>query len=379
MNVLGLMSGTSSDGVDAALVRFSGNPNKPRWRLLNYISRQYSSALSKQIIDVGQGSKLNSQDLLELAEVITEFHADTAKSCDQNGIASIVGCHGQTLWHRPPSGSKRGASWQLLQAPLLATLLNRPVIYDFRSKDLALGGQGAPLVPLADDALLGRGMGWRGVLNLGGIANVSLIPPKSGPDRKSNILGWDCGPANSLIDLAVQRITNRESNFDKNGYIAAKGKPDLNVIASWLKEPFFQTSPPKSTGRDQFGLIDLEHRLDDLSHCSSNDLVSTLTIFSAAVIAQDFDQLYQKQSIKPIELFVAGGGVHNTTLFKAIMNQCRGIKVSSIQEQGIPAKAREAIAFALLAWWNRLKIPASCNATTGISRPAILGIETNPY
>ncbi len=373
------MSGTSSDGVDAALVSFNGNPEKPTWSLLNFISIEYPSELRKCIIAVGQGKKLNASEFLELSEEITEFHANVAISCDPKGLASLIGCHGQTIYHRPPVGDKRGMSWQMLQAPLLAILVNRSVVYDFRSKDLALGGQGAPLVPLTDAALIGRGLGWRAILNLGGIANISLIPPKNGPCQTSSILGWDSGPANTLIDLAVQKISNGQLNYDRDGRMATKGKPNLKLINAWLQEPFFQKRPPKSTGREQFGLLDLECRLEEMGNDITDDFIATLTAFSAAVIAQDFNHIYQEKSIKPLELFVAGGGAKNPFFFNEIVRRCKGMRVCSIQELGIPVQAREAISFALLAWWNLLNKSGSSKETTGIERVAILGTKVNPY
>ncbi|KGG13295.1 MULTISPECIES: anhydro-N-acetylmuramic acid kinase [Prochlorococcus] len=378
MYVLGLMSGTSADGVDASLVEFKGNPYRPKWRLVNSTYTPYSLNLREEIINCGQGLKLNSQRWLELAESITEFHALAARTCDPKGKAVIVGGHGQTVFHRPPCSSKRGASLQLLQAPLLATLLHKPVIYDFRAKDLALGGEGAPLVPLADKALLGRGLGWRGVLNIGGIANISLIPPRFGPDRDFPVLGWDCGPGNTLIDLAVQTVCRGKLTFDCNGLIASKGSPDLYLIEKWLEEPFFKKIPPKSTGRETFGLEDLDRRLTEMSQMTSNDLIATLTVFSACVIAQDLRSLYNTKSILPIELFVAGGGAKNPFLMREIASRCHGIKVQTIDLIGIPVVAREAIAFALLAWWNVLNTPGSSSLTTGVSRPVVLGTKATP-
>ena len=154
---------------------------------------------------------------LKLAEAITQVQADAVQACDPQAKAELVGCHGQTVWHRPPARGALGASWQMLQAPLLAHRLQRPVVHDFRAADLALGGQGAPLVPRADAALLGSTQGWRALLNLGGIANLTLIPPCSGVDRHAAILGWDCGPANSLIDLGMRQFTNGAQSFDKGG------------------------------------------------------------------------------------------------------------------------------------------------------------------
>ncbi len=240
MYVLGLMSGTSADGVDAALVSFTGKLSQPRWRLVNTFSIKYPSEIQKLIISVGQGSSLTSSEWLDLSETITEFHSFAAKNCDPDGMASVVGCHGQTVFHRPPNDLYKGATLQLIQAPLLAILLNKNIIFDFRSKDLALGGQGAPLSPFLDLSLIGRGTSWTGILNLGGIANLSLIPPKYGPNRNDDLLGWDCGPANSLIDLAIQKISRGKFTFDKNGSIASKGTSDLKVIEKWLSEDFFQ-------------------------------------------------------------------------------------------------------------------------------------------
>ena len=212
MHVLGLMSGTSADGVDAVLVELSGSAEHPRWTMVRSASLDYPASTRQLILAVGQGEAKTASSLLNLSETITKIQAAAARQCDPEGQAQLVGCHGQTLWHRPPENLETGelqpgASWQMLQAPLLAQLLRRPVIFDFRAADLALGGQGAPLVPKADAALLGRTKGWRALLNLGGIANLTLIPPDAGPDRLQPVRGWDCGPANSLIDLAMEQFS----------------------------------------------------------------------------------------------------------------------------------------------------------------------------
>ena len=154
MRVLGLMSGTSADGVDAVLAEFSGPPRRPHWHLLSRAAAPYPPELRNRLIAAGQGQPIPASDVLELGEELTEMQAEAARACDPRGTAELVGCHGQTLWHRPPQADRRGSSWQLLQGPLLAQLLQRPVVFDFRAADLALGGQGAPLVPAADAALL---------------------------------------------------------------------------------------------------------------------------------------------------------------------------------------------------------------------------------
>ncbi len=378
MRVLGLMSGTSADGIDAALVQITGDPIRPTWHILKTASVHYPSDISQFIIRAGQGCEFSSQVWVEYAEKITELNYQVALACDPTSQADLVGCHGQTIFHRPPIGDSRGASWQLIQAPLLSTLLKCPVIYDFRSADIALGGNGAPLVPLVDEALIGRSKGWRALLNLGGIANLTLIPPKLGPDKFSPVIGWDCGPANTLIDLAVQKSSNGQLQFDRGGLIALAGIPRQEIIKVWLKEPYFQRKYPKSTGREQYGVDDLNQRLLDLSNISQEDIIATLTSFSASVIAQDLDFLYSREGIKPIEMFVAGGGAENKTMLKEIRNLCSGIKVAKIEEIGIPSKMREALAFALLAWWQVIKKTGTSPSITGAKKASVLGVKVNP-
>ena len=378
MLCLGLMSGTSADGVDAVLADFRGPVQRPQWSLIQHHHTPSPAPLRHRIIAAGQGEPLRALDWLNLAEAITESQAEAAWACDPDGKASLIGCHGQTLWHRPPSGHKRGASWQSLQAPLLAQLLGRPVVHDFRAADLALGGQGAPLVPRADAALIGAIPGWRALLNLGGIANLTLVPPRSGPDRMDSVQGWDCGPANTLIDLAVSRFTDGQQSFDRNGAIAAAGRSREDWILRWLRQPYFMAKPPKSTGRELFGSNDLDQRLRDLQGLETCDVIATLTAFTAAVVAQDLHQLGERTGIHPLELIVAGGGRRNPVLMRELQTRCHGLCVRSSDDLGLPAEAREALVFALLAWWHQRQHPGNAPAVTGASREATLGCLVRP-
>jgi anhydro-N-acetylmuramic acid kinase len=381
MRVLGLMSGTSADGVDTVLAEFSGPPRRPRWRLLSRAAVPYPADLRQRLIAVGQGGPLVAADVLELGEAITMVQAEAAQSCDPSGLAEWVGCHGQTLWHRPPAGNRRGCSWQLLQGPLLAELLQRPVVFDFRAADLALGGQGAPLVPAADAALLPPIGGWRALLNLGGIANLTLLPPAQGPDRQAAVLGWDCGPANTLLDLAVSHFSGGSNLFDAGGAWAARGHADEALIAHWLQLPYLQQAPPKSTGRELFGRNDLQQRLRDLEQAAAArgtqldpaDALATLTAFSAAVVAQDL-----QRGPAVLELLVAGGGARNASLMRELSRRCRGLQLRPLAELGIGDSDREALAFALLAWWHRLGVPGSLPSVTGARREAVLGVCARP-
>lgn len=378
MLCLGLMSGTSADGVDAVLARFSGPPHQPRWDLLRHRHTPYPIELRSRLIAAGQGVPLPASDWLDLAEAITELQATAADAADPDRQAALVGCHGQTLWHRPPVTGRRGASWQLLQAPLLAQLLRRPVVHDFRAADLALGGQGAPLVPRADAALLASIEGWRGLLNLGGIANLTLIPPRCGPEAGSSVLGWDCGPANSLIDLAVEQFSDGQQLFDRDGAMAAAGRCDDAVIQRWLGEPYFQLSPPKSTGRECFGREDLKRRLQELGAIPAADAVATLTGFSAAVVAQDLERIKAGRTVHLLELVVAGGGSRNPVLMRELQRRCRGLAVGRSDGIGVAAEAREALVFALLAWWHHRGHPGNAPAITGATREACLGVRVGP-
>tara|TARA_Y100001968_G_scaffold35740_1_gene27352 strand:- start:4735 stop:5871 length:1137 start_codon:yes stop_codon:yes gene_type:complete len=378
MRVLGLMSGTSADGIDAVLVDFKGNPSKPKWRILNTCSFVYPSSTRKKILQVGQGLKINNKDWFELAEEITELNAKAAIACDPLSTAKLVGCHGQTIFHRSAKKIARGGSLQLLLGPLLANMLNQTVIYDFRSKDIASGGHGAPLVPLVDEALVGRLYGWRGILNLGGIANLTIIPPKTGFEKQSQPLGWDCGPANSLIDLAIQETTNSLSSLDQNGDLASLGVPQLNIIEKWLKEPFFQLDPPRSTGREQFGIEDLYKRKQQLGKISKEDLLSTLTTFTASIIAHDLDKLFKKKKIRLIELLVAGGGTKNLFLMRQLERECSGIQVRNINEIGLPSQFREALAFATLSWWHLMGKKVSPKHITGAEKSILYGLRVDP-
>ncbi len=378
MRVLGLMSGTSADGIDAVLVEFKGDPSKPKWKILNTCSLEYPSSTREKIIKVGQGSKISSKDWLELAEEITELNAAAARTCDPDATAEVVGCHGQTVFHRSVKNSERGGSLQILLGPLLSNILGKIVIYDFRSKDIASGGHGAPLVALVDETLVGRLYGWRGILNLGGIANLTIIPPKTGIDKTSECLGWDCGPANSLIDLAIKESTNLSTKFDENGSIASIGIPQLNIIEEWLKEPFFHLEPPRSTGREQFGFQDLQKRKNEAGDLSIEDFLSTLTTFTASIIAQDLDNLFKIKKIRLIDLLVAGGGTNNLFLMRQLQRQCCGVHVRNINEIGIPSQYREALVFATLSWWHFLGKKVNPKNITGANKSILYGVKVDP-
>ena len=378
--VLGLMSGTSADGVDGVLAEFSGSPSQPHWRVLESSHHPYPESLRERLVGAGQGLSLSADHWLQLRQQITEQQALCAKATDPQRRAQLVGCHGQTLWHQPPLDRKRGASWQCLDGPLLAELLQCPVVFDFRSADLARGGHGAPLVPLTDAALVPAIGGWRGLLNLGGIANLTLLPPATGPDQDQAIRGWDCGPANSLLDLAVAHFSDGQQTYDQGGAWALQGQVNEAVVQHWLQEPYFQQPAPKSTGREQFGQADLQRRLEQLQQsCPAGetlkaaDALASLSALTAAVVAKDL-----ARGPAVLELLVAGGGCRNGAVMHQLRQRCRGLWLRPLDAIGIDPQQREALAFALLAWWRQLGVNAGRPAVTGAQRRGCLGVLVSP-
>lgn len=378
MRVLGLMSGTSADGVDGALLQLRGRHTAPSWQLLAEACCPYDNALRQQILAVGQGKPCTAAQWLALQEAVTEAQAVCARQVDPERQAQLVGCHGQTVWHRPPAGNNRGGSVQLLQGPLLARLLNRPVVFDFRAQDLAWGGQGAPLVPPADAALLGRLPGWRALLNLGGVANLTFIPPSCGPDRQQPVTGWDCGPGNSLLDLAMVHFSSGALQFDAEGALAAAGIPQRDLVQQWLQEPYFQQPWPKSTGREQFGQADLQRRLVAMAHLAAADVMATLTAFTAAAVVQSLAGFAAQQGTRPIQMLVAGGGASNQTLLHELRRCLPGTSVIPVAGGGLSCRNREAAAFAVLAWWRWQGKTATHKALTGVSHPVPAGVIAWP-
>ena len=197
-------------------------------------------------------------------------------------------------------------------------------------------------------------------------------------DKTYECLGWDCGPGNSLIDLAIQESTYSPLMFDQNGLLASRGIPKVEVIDEWLKDPFFHLGPPRSTGREQFGYKDLQKRKQDLGDVSIEDLLSTLTTFTASIISQDLNNLSRLKNIRLIELLVAGGGSSNLFLMRQLQKQCVGINVRKINEIGIPSQFREALAFAILSWWNFLGKKVNPKHITGADKSILYGVRVDP-
>ncbi|MBD3883069.1 anhydro-N-acetylmuramic acid kinase [Phormidium tenue FACHB-886] len=364
--VIGLISGTSVDGVDAALVEISGSTHDLAVRLLAGETYHYPAELRSQILSVCSGAPLAMAEFAQLDDAIAQVFAQAAIAIQAGQPpAELIGSHGQTVFHRPPAASL-GYSLQLGRGALIAELTGLPTVSNFRTADIAAGGQGAPLVPPIDACLLRHPGRNRCVQNLGGIGNVTYLPASS-----SKVLGWDTGPANALLDLAVQRLSGGTLTFDRNGEWAAQGTPCQPLVTHWLQQDFFQQPPPKSTGRELFSPAYLEQCLADAApySLSTADLLATLTELTAASIAHS----YQFLPRLPDEVLLCGGGSRNLYLKQRIQINLESTRVQTTDEAGLNSDYKEAIAFAVLAYWRMLGIPGNLPEVTGAKQLALLG------
>jgi anhydro-N-acetylmuramic acid kinase len=365
---IGLMSGTSLDGVDGVLAELDGHPaNRIAIRVRGHHQAGFPDELRAQLL------RLNSRGDDELhrsalaANALVHVYAEVVDALlRQSGVSAAqvraIGAHGQTVRHRPQEFDGTGYTLQLMNGALLAELCGIDVICDLRSRDVAAGGQGAPLVPALHAALFAVPGEDVAVLNLGGIANLTLLP------AGCPVRGFDCGPGNALLDLWCQR--HRGQAYDDQGHWAASGQVDMALLQRLLAEPFLHRAPPKSTGRDLFNAPWLEAamRASD-SALSPVDVQATLTEFSACAAAQAL----MAQAPQTRRLLVCGGGAFNNRLMQRLAAHLPGTAVSSTAASGISPLQVEALAFAWLAQAFVSRQPGNLAAVTGARGPRVLG------
>jgi anhydro-N-acetylmuramic acid kinase len=379
--VIGLISGTSVDGIDAALVDISGTDFDLKVELLAGETYPYPAELRERILAVCAGAAISMAELAELDDAIALVFAQAAQNI-QNGHkpASLIGSHGQTVYHRPPGQrgearenfqSKIGYSLQLGRGAVIAHMTGITTISNFRAADIAAGGQGAPLVPRVDAYLLSHPQQGRCIQNIGGIGNLAYIPPRR-DNWLEKILGWDTGPGNSLLDLAVHHLTAGAKTYDENGNWAASGTPCHALVEQWLSQDYFHLPPPKSTGRELFGVTYLHECLKNaqIYQLSSADMLATLTELTAASIVHNYRTFLPQM---PQQVFLCGGGSRNLYLKHRLQQLLQSIPVLTTDEVGLSADFKEAIAFAVLAYWRNLGIPGNLPAATGASQEVLLG------
>ncbi len=374
MKVIGLMSGTSVDGVDAALVEITGHRENINVTLLAAETYPYPESLQGEILAVCGGKALSMAEFCQLDDAIAQHFTQCAQQLETATAisAELIGSHGQTVFHRPPQNSL-GYSLQLGRGAMIAHLSQRPTVSNFRAADIAQNGHGAPLVPKVDACLLSHPTQVRCVQNIGGISNVTYLPPRSQSNWEDKILGWDNGPGNSLLDLAVQRLTNGEKRYDDQGQWAAQGTPHSELLQAWLEADFFQQPPPKSTGRELFGeayFDQLWQQAQDYN-LSPADFLATLTELTVSAIAQDY-QTFLPQL--PDTILLCGGGSCNQYLQQRLQQKLPSIEITTTDVVGLDSHAKEAIAFAVLAYWRYWdQFPGNLPQVTGAQKTALLG------
>jgi anhydro-N-acetylmuramic acid kinase len=381
MLVAGIMSGTSADGIDVALCRISPGRIHPRIELVRHRAFPYPARLRKAVLRSMDAASTSAAELARLNWRLGEAYAEAAQSAAQGYALDLVGCHGQTIYHqgiaKPYAGRSFACTWQLGEPALIAATVHAPVVSNFRPADMVAGGQGAPLVPLLDATLFAHPSRARVLQNLGGIANLTLVPPHSALDQ---VLAFDTGPANMVIDALAERLFGKP--YDRDGRLAAAGTPSQPMLTALLRDPYYRRRPPKSAGREQYG-ADFVKRFLALAkrhRLSPKDVLATATALTSRSIALAFKNFVAPRiGDKPVDYIVAGGGARNATLMSMLAAdlapfRCR---VQTTDEHGIPSEAKEAVAFALLAWHTWHRLPGNVPAATGAANPAILGTVTH--
>ncbi len=366
-HAIGLVSGTSADGVDAALVRLSGSGPTLRVETIAFLAVPYPSSVRSRVLAAPSLKAAEIAALsMEIGEIFAEAASGVARLARLDGLeVDFVGSHGQTLFHRPRHGKGAAATLQVGEPAIIAHRLGCVVVSDFRAADVVAGGEGAPLVPLLDRlvfAPLGRPVV---ALNLGGIANVTLVRGQETP-----VIAFDTGPANSLLDTVARRELG--AAHDRDGREAAKGSIQPALLSRWLEHPYFELPPPKSTGRETWGDAFVDDVRDQSPSMSTADLLATLAAFTAESIGLSLDRFVAPHAT-PTEIVASGGGVHNATLMEALRRRLEPVPIRSSASYGIDPDAKEAVLFAVIANETIHGRPGNRPEATGAAAPVVLG------
>ncbi len=374
MRVVGLMSGTSADGVDVAVVDIRARSV----HLLAFAVYPYPPALRRKILKLFQPESARLADICHYNFVLGGVFAEAVtRLCNDRGITlrsiDLVGSHGQTIYHNP-KGKRYGrnrirSTLQIGEASVIAQRTGITTVADFRPRDMAAHGQGAPLVPYADYVLFRHRRLSRAVQNIGGIANVTYLPRGCG---QRDIVAFDTGPGSMVIDRIVSLVTRGKRRYDRNGKVASEGTPDEALLNEMLGHPFLHRCPPKSTGREDFGwpYADDLYRKAAKRGLAAADIVATVTAFTGASIVQAYHRFLPRI---PDEVILCGGGAHNSTLVKILQQELKGAKILLTDEFGISVDAKEAVSFAILAWATIKGLASNVPSATGAEEPVILG------
>jgi len=378
LTIAGIMSGTSADGIDVALLRIAPLGSGLKLRLLAHRAFPFPKTLRQAILAAMDARSIATAELARLHWRLGIAYAEAVRATveDTRIRPDLIGCHGQTIYHQgaavPYAGKRFACTWQLGEPALIAAELGVPVVSGFRPADMAVGGQGAPLVPLLDYMLFAHPTRARVLQNIGGIGNLTVVP--AGVARHK-LIALDTGPGNMIIDALMQKLFGKA--FDRNGKKAAQGKILDPVLRATLKEKFFSQQPPKSAGREQFGASYTERFLASCRRQSRSpeDAIATATALTAESIHQAVNRwVLPLTGPGPVDFIVSGGGARNQTLLAMLRERLRPLGCTvNTSEATIPVEAKEAAAFALLAYqtWNHR--PGNIPSATGAARPVILG------
>jgi anhydro-N-acetylmuramic acid kinase len=387
MIVAGVMSGTSADGINVALVQLSARGRgRPRHTLLAHAEYPFPAPVRRAILEMMNAELARVADLARLSFLLGELYAEAvAKTARKHRVnLDLVGCHGQTLYHQGMArrflGRKLAVTWQMGEGAVIAARLGVPVVSDFRPADMAAGGKGAPLVPFLDYFLYRDQDVARIAQNIGGIANLTAIP--AGASLRQ-VLAFDTGPGNMVIDAVMEELFGKR--YDRDGKVAASGRVLDGVIARLVRAPFFRQKPPRTAGREEFGREYVGRFLQTCRGASKPDVVATATALTARSIADAVQRFGLPRFVVPRtaarrkqagrQMIVSGGGAKNPTLMAMLRDALTplGIKLHFSDEFGLPAEAKEAVAFALLAHETWHRRPSNVPSATGAKRTAILG------
>jgi anhydro-N-acetylmuramic acid kinase len=381
--VVGLISGTSMDGIDAALVRISGPATQPRVRLMAFETLAYSAAVRQRILRVATGELVTAGEISQLNFLLGELFADAALRVCRKAKASsarlgAIGSHGQTIFHQGSptreGGRKISSTLQIGEPSVIAERTGAPVVADFRTADMAAGGQGAPLVPMVDYLLLRDARTGTVALNIGGIANFTVIPAGAKPEQ---VFGFDTGPGNMIIDGLVRDFTKGKKSYDAGGRWAAKGQVIEPLFDEMLRLPFFAQKPPKSAGREQFGQQFIQQFFLKRRGLLPEDLIRTATELTVRTIAGALER-FVLGAIAIHRLIISGGGAHNRLLVARLGELLPRLTIHPSDKFSLNVDAKEAIAFAVLADRTIHGLPGNLPAVTGARRSVVLGKISRP-
>jgi anhydro-N-acetylmuramic acid kinase len=385
------MAGTSGDGIDAAVIRVAGSGEQMQVRLVEHVHRSFPRKLRERLMAAMAPAVTSTEAIAilhaDLGEAFGRVAREAIQGLSRRERPEVVGLAGQTICHLPGRAGRRTVTLQLGHAPTVAAMTGRPVVFDFRQSDVAAGGQGAPLVPWTDYVLFRDSRLSRAIQNIGGIGNVTWLPAGG---QAEDVIAFDTGPGNMIIDGLASLASRGRLRMDRDGRLAAKGKVLESILTRWMSHPFLRQRPPRTTGRETFGMKFVEEELKAMRSVSNSpaDWLATATAFTATTITLCYRRFlpgflspsdcaagarHSRRPRTPPEIVLTGGGSRNRTLVGMLRAQMPEARIITIDELGMPAEAKEAVSFAMLALARLDGVASNLPAVTGARQGVSLG------